>query len=371
MSTGGEVLLEDIEHFDGGLFDGTAALLLTADEITHLYEAAQMDWSEVEPAIFGTLFERSLDPQKRSQLGAHYTSRTDILRIVEPVVMQPLRRRWDEVRERCRGVPRRPARATAHRDQEARELVDGPITAFLDELHSLRVLDPACGSGNFLYVALQTLKDLEHEVVTFAEQVGSPRLPARRPTAVPRHRDQPLRPRARQHGRVDRVPAVEPRQRHQQRPATRPRAARQHPPARRADERRRHRVRVARGGVHHREPTVHRGKRMRTDLGDEYVDRLFAAYDGRVPREADFVTYWFEQARAQIQDGETRRAGLIATNSIRGGANRRVLQRIKETGDVFMAWSDEPWILEGAAVRVSIIGFDDGSEPSEAPQRST
>lgn len=99
MSVGGEVLLEDIEHFNGGLFDGTPALELTAREITYLHEAAQMDWAEVEPAIFGTLFERSLDPAKRSQLGAHYTSRDDILRIVEPVVMQPLRRRWHEVRD--------------------------------------------------------------------------------------------------------------------------------------------------------------------------------------------------------------------------------------------------------------------------------
>src|SRR5690606_6836261 len=102
------------------------------------------------------------------------------------------------------------------------------------------------------------------------------------------------------------------------------------------------------------------GKRLRSELGDEYVEELFAAFDGRVPREADFVTYWFEKARARIEWGGSERAGLIATNSIRGGANRRVLQRIKDTGDIFLAWSDEPWILEGAAVRVSIVGFDDG-----------
>src|SRR5690606_26638086 len=99
MSTGGEVLLEDVPHFNGGLFDGSDALPLDQGEINLLYKAALLDWAEVEPAIFGTLFERSLDPEKRSQLGAHYTSRHDIMRIVEPVIMQPLRQRWGEIRE--------------------------------------------------------------------------------------------------------------------------------------------------------------------------------------------------------------------------------------------------------------------------------
>jgi hypothetical protein len=79
---------------------------------------------------------------------------------------------------------------------------------------------------------------------------------------------------------------------------------------------------------------------------------------------SDLVCYFFEKARAQIESGKTKRAGLLATNSIRGGASRKVLERIKETGDVFMAWDDEPWILEGAAVRIAIVGFDDGSESS-------
>jgi type II restriction/modification system DNA methylase subunit YeeA len=104
------------------------------------------------------------------------------------------------------------------------------------------------------------------------------------------------------------------------------------------------------------------GKRLRTELGDEYVDALFALYDGRVSREADLVCYWFEKARAQIAAGKAKRVGLLATNSIRGGANRKVLARIKQSGDIFMAWSDRPWVLEGAAVRVSMIGFDGNQE---------
>ena len=82
----------------------------------------------------------------------------------------------------------------------------------------------------------------------------------------------------------------------------------------------------------------------------------------RLPPFSDLSCYFFEKARAQIADGRTKRAGLLATNSISGGANRHVLDRIKASGDIFMAWDDEPWILDGAAVRISIVGFDDGSE---------
>ena len=91
---------------------------------------------------------------------------------------------------------------------------------------------------------------------------------------------------------------------------------------------------------------------MRAELQDAYVDDLFALYRDQVAREADLVTYWFEKARAEIAAGRVKRAGLLATNSIRGGANRRVLSRIRETGGIFFAESDRPWILNGAAVRV-------------------
>jgi len=96
------------------------------------------------------------------------------------------------------------------------------------------------------------------------------------------------------------------------------------------------------------------GNKIRQELGDRTVESLFKLYNGRIPAFADLVCYWFEKARAQIEAGQTRRAGLLATNSIRGGVNRVVLERIKQTGDIFMAWSDRPWLLEGAAVRVSM-----------------
>jgi type II restriction/modification system DNA methylase subunit YeeA len=106
------------------------------------------------------------------------------------------------------------------------------------------------------------------------------------------------------------------------------------------------------------------GKKMRTELGDAYVDDLFALYADRVPHEADLVSYWFEKARALIDTGELERAGLLATQAIRGGANREVLERIKEIGDIFWARSDRDWILDGATVHVSMVGFDSGIEQS-------
>ena len=99
------------------------------------------------------------------------------------------------------------------------------------------------------------------------------------------------------------------------------------------------------------------GKLMRSGLGDKTVETLFNVYEGRVPAEADLVCYWFERAWEALQTKRAKRVGLVATNSIRGGANRRVLQPIAEAGAIFEAWSDESWIVEGAAVRVSLVCF--------------
>lgn len=102
------------------------------------------------------------------------------------------------------------------------------------------------------------------------------------------------------------------------------------------------------------------GKKLRDNLGDAYVGRLFAAFRGRVPAEADFVCYWVEKAWRQIAQKNAERAGLVTTNSIRGGPNRRVLAPIADAGALHEAWADQPWVLEGAAVRVSMLGFGAG-----------
>ena len=172
MQTGGFFGADRIPHFNGGLFDDAEVLELDAEGLRILNRLTRLDWGSIAPAILGTLFERSLDPNTRAQLGAHYTSREDILAIVEPVLMAPLRRRWAEVQERASSlVERREASSGGQRTQRNNELTR-LLEDFAGEIAAVRVLDPACGSGNFLYVSLKELLDLENEVVTFAREVG-------------------------------------------------------------------------------------------------------------------------------------------------------------------------------------------------------
>ena len=368
MRDGGVVAFKEIARFNGGLFADIGVEPLIGEEWQLLAEASALDWGNIEPAIFGTLFERSLDPGKRAQLGAHYTGRADIERVVEPVVMAPLRRRWEAVKAEAEDLKAAwdtaptPAVRTRRRTAFANLLF-----AFQEELAGIRVLDPACGSGNFLYVALAALKDLEKAVIAYGTANGLPAmLPRVNPTQL---YGLELNEYARELAQVvvwigylqwmtangfqvNRDPVLEPLETIRLQDALLDRSDPLHlkeAPWPAAD--------VIIGN-----PPFLGGKRLRAELGDDAVDELFAVYDDRVAREADLCCYFFEKARAETAVGRVQRAGLLATNSIRGGANREVLERIKASGDIFAAWSDEPWVLEGAAVRISIVAFDDGSE---------
>ncbi len=163
----------NIRWFNGGLFDSDKVLEMDGDGLRILQHVTQLDWAGIEPSILGTLFTRSLDPSKRAQLGAHYTSRDDILLIVEPVLMAPLRREWAQIQQKAQALVAQrdsaPNRAAWNRlDKEATALV----MTFAYKIRSTRVLDPACGSGNFLYVSLRLLMDLEAEVSFFTGQLG-------------------------------------------------------------------------------------------------------------------------------------------------------------------------------------------------------
>ena len=366
MSSGGMFGADAIEWFDGGLFDDPEVLPLHRDEIGTIAAASKLDWSQIEPAILGTLFERALDPDKRGQLGAHYTDPRSILRVVEPVVMQPLRREYDTMKGRVKELVASGKRITARRKPE-----NNPVRvfeAFLERLRAVRVLDPACGSGNFLYVALQLLKDLEREALIWgSETLGRPQgfpevgLEVVLGLEVNAYAAELARVSIWigeiqwmiEHGvGYSRDPVLRPLGNIECRDAVLDLSDPENPRAADWPE-----AEFVIGN-----PPFLGSKLLRSDLGDEYVEKLFQVWDGLVSREADFVCYWHEKGRSQVEDGVTQRVGLLATNSIRGGANREVLKRIKNTGDLFMAWSDEPWILDGAAVRVSIVGQDDGSE---------
>jgi type II restriction/modification system DNA methylase subunit YeeA len=354
MATGGEVLLEEVPYFNGGLFEGTGALPLESEELEILWKASKLDWTEVEPSIFGTLFERSLDPAKRSQLGAHYTSREDILKIVEPVILEPLKNEWREIRNSIETQK-------AKDNKQHKKLVEQPISEFLQKLHTLKVLDPACGSANFLYVAMQQLKELEKEVVTFAWSMGAPGFPLLSPRQFYGYEVNVFA-----HELASIVVWIGYLQWNHLNGISNT----QVPILEKLDNIKRQdalldgckETKWVEANYIVGNPPFLGDKKMRRELGDDYVETLRKAYANRVPGQADLVCYWFEKARAQIEAGKAKRAGLISTNSIRGGKNREVLERIKQSGDIFMAWSDEPWVLDGAAVRVSMVGFDNGKQ---------
>ena len=171
MATGDDEFgITAIHHFNGGLFrvDEDTVLDLTHEDLGILRSASQLDWGRVEPAIFGTLFERILNEEKRAQLGAHYTSREDILLIVEPVVMAPLKRRWAEVKAGAEEIAAAIETASAGTRARLRTQLEEKVGGWMDELATVRILDPACGSGNFLYVALRLLLDLWREAQIFS-----------------------------------------------------------------------------------------------------------------------------------------------------------------------------------------------------------
>jgi type II restriction/modification system DNA methylase subunit YeeA len=379
MATGdSEFGINSIRHFNGGLFrTGEDTVLdLEHEDLGILRKAAELDWGRVEPAIFGTLFERILNEEKRAQLGAHYTSREDILLIVEPVVMAPLRRRWAEVKAGAEEIAAAAETASPVTRARLRAELEAKIMGWIEELAAVRVLDPACGSGNFLYVALNLLLDLWNEARVFAVnhrlphfdcKVGPQQLygietnvyahemasvvvwigylqwrrdnglgeteePILRVLTNIQHRDAIMELNADGSPKLDSVGTPS------------------EPAWPKVD------FIVS-------NPPFLGGKLLRRNLGDAYVDALLKLYKDRVPAEADLVTYWFEKAREMVERRHARAVGLVATQGIRGGANREVLKRIAESGNIFMAWSDQDWINEGAAVHISIVGFDGGEEP--------
>lgn len=185
MEHGGEFDMTDIAHFNGGLFDGRRALRFDDGDIGLLIAAASLDWSLIDPTIFGTLFERFLDPDKRAQIGAHYTDPDKIMMIVEPVILQPLRAEWEIARTETAYLVDAAHLKKGRAFDNAMTKAEEPRARFLERLRKVTILDPACGSGNFLYLALQGVKDIELKANLECEALGlSPRIPVIGPEIV-------------------------------------------------------------------------------------------------------------------------------------------------------------------------------------------
>jgi type II restriction/modification system DNA methylase subunit YeeA len=406
MATGGRFGEHKIRHFNGHLFEEATVFQLDESEISALATAGEADWQFIQPSIMGNLFERGLDPNQRSQIGAHYTSEEDILTIVEPVLMAPLRREWSTVKSNL---------ASAYAKAKGGSADRAKLTAFHNKLASITVLDPACGSGNFLYVSLKLLLDLEKEVIAFATQLGftfRSRVNVQQLKAIELNayafelaqvavqigylqwrRDngfqndeepvlQVLDGFENKDALVKEIFRKAPKDlreaRAEEHIAVAPLGSDQLEIPEASDELREigtNKKRKSSGEVrvyHERgwphadvivsNPPFLGSSRQWDELGRDYCESLQRIYGDRVPGAADLCCYWFAKASDAIEEKHCERAGLLATQAIRGGVNREVLNHIKKNGDIFFAESDRDWILAGANVHVSMVGFDDGTE---------
>jgi type II restriction/modification system DNA methylase subunit YeeA len=356
---GGEIDFTPVPWFNGGLFDDDTALALDLADIKLLTRVAALDWAEIDPSILGTLFERGLDPDKRSQLGAHYTDREKISRLVDATITRPLLAEWAGVKAGIAAALEREAAAQNTRAKnKAGAEASGAYKGFLDRLRAFRVLDPACGSGNFLYLALLALKDLEVRASVEAEALGLPReFPQVGPEAVCGIEINPYAAElarvsvwighiqwARRNGLpLPSDPVLRPLHTIECRDAVLGPDG-QPAPWPKAD------------AIIGNPPFLGANAMIGT-LGEDYTAQLRAAFAGRLPGGVDLVCYWFERAREEVNAGRTQRVGLVATQAIRKGASRSVLDRIQADATIFEAWSNEPWNLDGAAVRVSLVAF--------------
>ncbi len=427
--------VHDIDRFNGGLFKNIDVPALDIMNVTELRNAAALNWSAIDVSIFGTLFERGLDPSKRSQLGAHYTDPATIMRIVEPVLQRPMLQLWEQTTQEIRGLM-----ARSKRKYDANyKLALAKFIAWLDMLKNYRVLDPACGSGNFLFLGLKALKDIEHKSHLEAAVMGLDR-EADLVTGPHNMLGIELNEYAAELARVTvwigelqwrlshgyefkKNPVLEPldniecrdalisfvndggdsEARVGQTPAAHTLRFLKSPPVSappaplKAESERSNlgsdprpqgagsdpNLRVTGHALQSTpvraepveaswpwasvvigNPPFLGDKKMRSELGDDYTEALRKVYAGRVPGGADLVTYWFEKARYAIEKNGLGAAGLVSTNSIRGGKNRVVLDAIAKTTRIYEAWSDEGWVNEGAAVHVSLVAFGHAGQPA-------
>ena len=352
--TGGRFGLERLPWINGGLFDDREALPVDEHEVGLLKAASSQDWAHIDPTIFGTLFERFLDPDKRAQIGAHYTDAGKIGQIIDPVILRPLREEWQAARADVEILVKKAlTRGAKSKDwQRAEER----RSAFLERLRTLSILDPACGSGNFLYLALHGVKDLEHAANQECEAMG---LPPRMPMVGPEIlRGVEINPLAAELARTtiwigDIQWAI------QNGIHSRP-----EPILRRLDmiecrdailEKAGEKAEWPKAEFIVGNPPFLGAKLLKEKCSAGYVQSLRSAYDKTLPGTANLVCYWFDKAADAIENGESSRVGFVATTTIKQPGSIAAINRLQKLCDIHDVKSDEPWTLDGAAVRISII----------------
>jgi hypothetical protein len=403
MDEGKEFGLRTLLRFNGHFFEDRSALPLEADDLAVLLEAARADWQYVEPSIFGTLFTRALDPEERHRLGAEFTPRSFVERLVRPTIEEPVRERWRAVEASVFQL-----RETGKKTD--RKKAEKQLREFHRWLRSLKVLDPACGSGNFLYVSLAALKRIEGEVLrTLEDLTGEPDILLEEVNPAQFHGLE-IEPWAREiaeltlwigfhqywqehHGHTrppepvlkdtgtlecrDAVLAWDERVERPEkaRPDSTPRV--KHPVTGKLvpdpD------ATVAYWEHTHPRPAEwpeadfiignppYMGRaRQREEFGDGYVEALRETYE-EIPETADYVMYWWYRAARAVLEGDTIRAGLITTNSITQAQQRSIIEDAAKEG-VRVVWAvpDHPWVDEtgSAQVRVAMTVLE--REPRQA-----
>ena len=405
------IIMEEVAHFNGGLFQNPTALPLELEQIELLLHAAKQDWKEVEPAIFGTLLERALDPRERHKLGAHYTPRAYVERLIDPTLMQPLREQWAAVK----------TAAGMHHDADNDDKARQEIEIFHKHLTHIKVLDPACGSGNFLYVALARIKELEAEVLDLLEALGGNRMLEMDSTKVRpsqflgieinsnaaaiaqlvlwigyfqwHHKttgsaDTNDRPLLQDRHTIENRDAILDYDEHI--PRTDPDTGdiltiwngittKPHPVTGKEvpDETARkplfdfinpRRTTWPEADYIIGNPPFLGASRMRDGLGDGYTEALRLAWKKFKPNSWDFVMFWWHQAAELVRDGKVEQFGLITTNSIHQTFNRRCIEPFlandKEPISIIFAIPDHPWIdsAECATVRIAMSSAAKGQK---------
>jgi len=409
------VLNQELLRFNGNLFRDIDPIPLKPDQIELLIDAGRHDWSQVEPAIFGTLLERALDPEERHKLGAHYTPRAYVERLVMPTIIDPLRDEWKTVQ----------AAAAALENQGKEDKAVEEIRDFHRKLCEIRILDPACGSGNFLYVTLEHMKRLEGEVLGTLTDLGAGQnLLEMQGNTVDPHQflGLEINPRAaaiaeivlwigylqwhfRTHGHINPPqPVIKAFDNIECRDAVLAYDRVEY----KIDEDTGRPVMRWDGKTWKKSPTTDEdipdesaqqpvelyinpkkadwpetdyvignppfigAASMRRALGDGYVDALRKTWK-EVPESSDFVMYWWNKAADLVRNGDIHRFGLITTNSLRQTFNRRVIERHmndKKPLSLAFAIPDHPWVdaSEGAAVRIAMTVGTAGEKPGALGQ---